>query len=62
MTNGDRIRQMSDEELFDNYLYTTDCAQCDFWRKCDDLTKDRSKRRKVCRKIWQDWLRAEAED
>ena len=36
MTNGDRIRQMSDEELFDEYLQRIDCSQCDFWRKCDD--------------------------
>ena len=62
MTNGDRIRQMPDEELYDNYLYMVDCAQCDFWRKCDKLAEDRSKRRKVCRKIWIDWLSEEAED
>jgi hypothetical protein len=62
MTNGDRIRQMSDEELYDDVLYMIDCAQCDFWRKCDDLAEDRSKRRKVCRKIWMDWLSEEAED
>lgn len=59
MTNGDRIRQMSDEELYDNYLYTVDCAQCDFWRKCDKLAEDRSMRRGVCKKIWMDWLSKE---
>jgi hypothetical protein len=59
MTNLDRIRQMSDEELYDAVLYMIDCAQCDFWRKCDDLTKDRSRRRHVCRTIWLDWLSKE---
>lgn len=57
MTNGDRIRQMSDAELFDEYLQMIDCAQCDFWRVCKMLQN--SDWSDICRKTWLDWLSKE---
>lgn len=63
MTNGDRIRQMSDEELFDDYLYMIDCSQCDHWRGCKRWRDvDWGHRHDVCRKMWLDWLSKEEDD
>ncbi len=62
MTNGDKLRQMSDAELYDNCLYMIDCALCDFWKRCDNSTANRISIYKVCRKTWMDWLSEEAKN
>ena len=49
MTNGDRIRQMSDVEIFDNLLCSTNCDDCDFHRTCRHGIDE-------CREIWLEWL------
>lgn len=57
MTNGDRIRQMSDEELFDKYFwYYVSCGHCKFTIDC------KSSRRAECREMWLKWLGAEEEE
>ena len=60
MTNGDKIRQMSDEELFDEYLQMIDCSHCDHWRGCECWCGgDWRHRHDICRKTWLDWLSKE---
>ena len=69
MTNGDAIRQMSDDELFSNFLYATRCEDCDFWRKCASLLQkyahskplSQSSRCSVCHETWISWLGSEQE-
>lgn len=60
MTNGDRIRMMSNEELFDEYFCSTECANCEFTRDCKVFWKwnniDRRERLKGCREMWLKWL------
>ena len=56
MTNGDRIRMMSDEELYDNYFYATDCADCDFNKKCSEFRTGGVELRNICKETWLKWL------
>ena len=58
MTNADRIRAMTDEELAERLAILTDCVNCpcrDPHDQCD--TADGS-----CKKQWLDWLKKEVED
>jgi len=55
MTNADRIRAMSDEELA-AYLLGISTAECPFKEVRCDIYKD-----KTCAKCWADWLQQPAE-
>lgn len=60
MTNGDRIRLMSDEELAD-YAYKVLANYCcpperEYATKtCNDMKAE-------CKKCWLDWLKKESDD
>lgn len=56
MTNADKIREMTDEEL--SHFMQNDCAKAKFYackkfriNGCDD---------RVCEQCWLDWLKQEA--
>lgn len=50
MTNGERIRLMNDEELW-NWLDSNTCTG--YIERCDDY--------ETCRECWKDWAAAEAD-
>lgn len=52
MTNADRIRRMSDEELAEWIFEHTDCIACPQNKDCDDL----------CAEHWLEWLKKEVEE
>lgn len=56
MTNGDRIRQMTDEELADNLLLSHNMFTC---RVCPYITCCKGK---TCTDGANEWLRQEAKD
>ena len=59
VTNADRIRQMSDEELARFINFHTDCENCPAARVCEDnyaLSSD------VCMAGIQKWLKQEVTD
>lgn len=53
MTNADKIRQMTDEEL----LEWLDCMSC----VCMDYALERCKDYVTCRECWKDWLAEDAD-
>ena len=55
-TNGDRIRQMTDEELA-AWLYNVCCIEEPF--ECPALSHPQ--KNVDCREIWLDWLKSPAE-
>lgn len=55
MTNGDRIRQMSNEELA--VLCENGCPPN---YPCPDFEEKEIGERKLCQRCWLDWLRREA--
>ena len=55
ITNADRLRDMSDEELSELWWERVDCGECPVNRDCRMTGKD-------CKKLALDWLRREAED
>ena len=56
MTNADKIRQMSNEELANRIMAYIRCEACEkvFHTECNVL--------KTCRDVWMDWLNREVED
>ena len=57
MTNGERIRSMTDEELaefLDKIL--SDCDYCPMWAICHETAFSN------CRKICAQWLKSEAKN
>lgn len=56
MTNADRIRQMTDEELADRIMCYIRCEVCEieFHIECNPLM--------TCRGVWLDWLKSPVED
>lgn len=56
ITNADRIRQMTDEELADRIMGYIRCEACEreFHIECNPLM--------TCRGIWLEWLKAPAEE
>lgn len=52
MTNGDKIRQMTDEEIA-RWLYSYDCCNCRYVQ--DDLCG-------TGKNAWLDWLKQEVEE
>lgn len=58
ITNADRIRAMSDEELADwlrNIRFSWKCVPRDNGNRCADFKDD-------CKACWFDWLRQEADE
>ncbi len=55
-TNGDVIRQMSNEELANQLLLNTQCVFCSITKFCQNVRKNRT-----CQEVWLDWLNAPAE-
>jgi hypothetical protein len=55
ITNADRIRSMSDEELANLWWERVDCGECPVYRKCKQASQD-------CKRLALDWLREEAKD
>lgn len=70
MTNGDRIRQMSDEELVEligkTVQYLDICVACPAFLYCKANGKEEeyASRRGIpdCRSIFSDWLSAEVDE
>ena len=56
VTNGDKIRAMTDEELAD---FLCDIGECD--RRCPAKIGDCIFSDSTCRGAWLDWLKQEAE-
>lgn len=57
MSNGDYIRNMSDEELAKAIARNNTCTRCDIREYCHDNIKNRN-----CVDVALDWLKAERED
>lgn len=57
-TNGDRIRNMTDEELAD-LLLSIQCSVCVFQGYCDD--DETPNHSKICKNKILEWLKQEAE-
>ena len=55
MTNADRIRGMSDEELADKWWAWIDCGECPARPNCSMLHKD-------CNQFALEWLKKEVEE
>lgn len=53
MTNGDRIRAMSDEELTEKFLWLISCRICPVRKECVTA--------KACKDTWKNWLKQPAE-
>lgn len=54
MTNADRIRAMTDEELANMWFSYVDCGECPMHRECNMLPQD-------CLRLALEWLRQEAQ-
>ena len=52
ITNADRIRAMTDEELAELWWERVDCGECPVHRDCKMTGQD-------CKKLALDWLKAE---
>lgn len=57
MTNADRIRAMTDEELADNGARMLRCTECPVWDECHKTPDDG----RECRDMLLGWLRQEVE-
>lgn len=57
LTNGDKLRAMSDEELAE-WLYNVCCIEEPF--ECPALSHPQ--KNVDCREIWLDWLKAEVDE
>lgn len=55
MTNGDRIRRMSDEELFDEYIVEIHCCDCQFNRVCKTYQNGGGEYQE-CKRHWLKWM------
>ena len=57
ITNADRIRAMTDEELSEKFMRYVDCKHC-------PLSRDEECQRTYieCKQCWLDWLKQEATD
>ena len=54
ITNADRIRAMTDEELAELWWERVDCGECPVHKECKLTGQD-------CKRLALDWLRQEAE-
>lgn len=57
-TNADRIRQMSDEELADKFIFGAATYSC----PPNDAIKESCIEDKDCRQCWLEWLKATVEE
>ena len=55
ITNADRFRAMTDEELAELWWERVDCGECPVHRDCKMTGQD-------CKKLALDWLREEVSD
>ena len=55
ITNADRIRSMTDEELANMWFSYVDCGECPMHRECNMLPQD-------CLRLALEWLKEEAVD
>lgn len=55
MTNADRIRQMTDEELAEKWWVWIDCDECPARPNCLELYND-------CKQLALDWLKEEVKE
>ena len=55
ITNADRFRAMSDEELAELWWERVDCGECPVHKECRMTGQD-------CKRLALDWLRQEAAD
>ena len=67
MTNYERIKNMSVEEMADEtYRQIEDCRKCPVWEKCDRITHKTGffacMSELDCAKMITDWLNEEAEE
>jgi hypothetical protein len=62
ITNGDLVRRMTDEELFDEFFYFTECVDCDFKRNCKGFRSGKTKHEEECKSLWLEWLGKDASD
>lgn len=56
ITNADRIRAMTDEELAEFMADNVGCDDCRFFAACRSAPQDRA-----CAEKWLDWLKQEAD-
>lgn len=55
MSNADRIRAMTDEELAELWWERVDCGECPVHKECKLTGQD-------CKRLALDWLKQEAEE
>jgi len=55
LTNADRIRSMTDEELAELWWERVDCGECPVHKECKLTGQD-------CKRLALDWLKQEVED
>lgn len=55
MTNADRIRSMTDEELAELWWERVDCGECPVHKECKLTGQD-------CKRLALDWLKQEVEE
>jgi len=62
ITNADRIRSMTDEELAEFLRPLTECVRCCAWDKedCYDMRPCYTGE-KPCKEMWKEWLKQPAE-
>ena len=60
MTNSDKIRAMTDEELAYKLARIFGCNDCPISDYCNDFTKDLENW--VCPTVWIEWLKQEVSD
>lgn len=59
MTNGERIRSMTDEEWADKLVVLFVCARCPIRKFCDE---NDSSPTATCIRIWKRWLKSEVKN
>lgn len=55
MTNADRIRKMTDEELANMWVSYVDCGECPVHKECGMTVQD-------CLRLAFEWLKQEAKE
>lgn len=61
ITNGDLVRGMTNEDLFDEFFYFTRCVDCDFKSNCKGYRSGKTTYDE-CRSLWLEWLGKDASD
>lgn len=61
MTNGERIRSMTDEELTEFLNEVSGCNYCPINKLCIELNR-KSQTIIQCPSVWKKWLKSEVEE